>query len=137
MTTTDVEDPTSSRPLVTQTLITYASTLSPKQKPIATSLLLPTLLKRASGELQALDKEAEQENEQLKQQIFTEASARLLELAAIDQAAFRGVVGSLNPEQRSFMESVVQAGRNARSVEVKSDEESREPTIALRMNFGS
>ena len=36
------------------------------------------------------------------------------------------------------MESVVQAGRSAKSVEVKGDEEgNREPSIALRMNFGS
>jgi len=62
----------------------------------------------------------------------------LLELAALDQTAFRGVVGSLSSEQRAFMESVVQAGRSAKSVEVKGDEEgNREPSIALRMNFGS
>lgn len=136
-----MEDPTSSRSLITQTLLTYTSTLSPSQKPILTSLLLPTLLKRASGELQALNNNEDEEgnesdNEQAKQGIYRETSARLLELAALDQAAFRSVVGSLTPEQRGFMESIVQAGRTAK-VEVREDEGDKEPSIALRMNFGS
>jgi HEAT repeat-containing protein 5 len=95
------------------------------------SIILPTLLKRASGELEG-------EKEQTREAIFRETSARLLELAASDQAAFRGIVAGLTAEQRSFMESVILAGRSAAaSGKAESgDSEGKEPTIALRMDFG-
>jgi hypothetical protein len=87
------------------------------------SVIMPTLLSRANKEGEAL---------------YQETSTRLLELAANDQNAFRAVVGSLNEGQKSFMESVIVAGRKSgpvRNVE-NADSEGREPTIALRMNFG-
>jgi len=103
-----------------------------------TSLLLPTLLKRASGELQFLAGDEDEEAiERLKQAIYVETSARLLELAAVDQVAFRSVVGGLSAEQRSFMEGVVKAGRTRDEVVDRGEEENREPSIALRMNFGN
>ena len=70
--------------------------------------------------------------------MYKETSARLLEFAAMDQVAFRAVVGNMTEEQKGFMESVIVAGRTAQGagkVEALNGEE-REPTIALRMNFG-
>ena len=67
-----------------------------------------------------------------------ETGARLLELASMDQVAFRGVVGSLTEEQKSFMESVILAGRQgqAQGKVGEVNGEGREPTIAVRMDFG-
>jgi hypothetical protein len=88
------------------------------------SLVLPTLLSRASGE----------ENPG---GVYPETSARLLELAGADQAAFRGVVAGMTESQRAFMEGVIKAGRARGAGQQKNaNGEDKEPTIALRMNFG-
>lgn len=78
------------------------------------------------------------ESEKGKEAVFRETSARLLELAACEQTAFRSVAGALTAEQRGFMESVIFAGRSVgKDVDVDEDgEEGKEPTIALRMDFG-
>lgn len=86
------------------------------------SIVVPTLLARANGEGEST---------------FKETSARLLDLAGSDQAAFRTVVGAMTESQKSFMEGVVRKGRESREVRIESlDGEGREPTIALRMDFG-
>ena len=134
MTNTAVEDPTSSRAVISQVLTTFTNALPGPQRSIAMSLVLPTLLKRASGELEAAHEESH-----ARDSIFRETSARLLELAATDQTAFRGVVAGLTADQKSFMESVILAGRTAATAGAKEgdgDGEGREPTIALRMDFG-
>jgi hypothetical protein len=62
-----------------------------------------------------------------------------LELAGVDQVAFRGVVGGMTEEQKGFLESVILAGRQAGQRAGKVDSGTwgeREPTIALRMDFG-
>ncbi len=88
------------------------------------SLVLPTLLSRASGE----------ENPG---GVYPETSARLLELAGADQVAFRGVVAGMTEGQKAFMEAVIKAGRVRGAGQQRSaDGEDKEPTIALRMNFG-
>lgn len=89
------------------------------------SVLVPTLLERANKEGES---------------VYKETSARLLELAGVDQVAFRGVVGGMTEDQKVFMERVILAGRPAgqgagRGVENGTWEE-KEPTIALRMDFG-
>ena len=88
------------------------------------AVVVPTLLERANKEGEAT---------------WKETSARLLELAASDQGAFRGVVGSMSVEQKGFMESVITKGRSAAvDTEKKGDagDGDGEPTIALRMDFG-
>lgn len=130
-TNTTPEDPTSSRALISQILTTFTTTLPASQKPIAMSIILPTLLKRASGEL-------ESEND-ARDSIFRETSSRLLELAASDQTAFRSIVAGLTSEQRGFMESVILAGRSAAASSAKDtsgEDEGKEPTIALKA-FGA
>lgn len=69
-----------------------------------------------------------------KDEVYRETSARLLELAGFDQEAFRGVVGGMNESQKGFMEGVIRSGR--RVVERRETDGER-PTIALKMDFGN
>jgi HEAT repeat-containing protein 5 len=124
VTNTETEDPEKARGLIAHALTTFVISLKQPQLGVGMSLVLPTLLSRANGE----------ENPG---GVYPEISARLLELAGADQAAFRGVVAGMTEGQRAFMEGVIKAGR-ARSAEQQknADGEDKEPTIALRMNFG-
>ena len=88
------------------------------------AVVVPTLLERANKEGEST---------------WRETSARLLELAAADQGAFRGVVGSMSGKQKAFMESVILKGRSAvidNAMKSGNDDGEGEPTIALRMDFG-
>ena len=108
---------------MTHALTAFVATLAGPQKAVAMSVIVPTLLARANTE---------------GEEVYRETSARLLDLAGSDQAAFRGVVAGMTDAQKGFMESVIVAGRQAQAQgKVKDgDEEEREPTIALRMDFG-
>jgi hypothetical protein len=121
-TNTANDDPENARALVTHALTIYTTTLPGPQKAIAMSVVVPTLLARANRE---------------GEDVYQETSARLLDLAGSDQAAFRSVVGGMSAEQKGFMESVIWKGRQIRGAGKAVDEnEGREPTIALRMDFG-
>ena len=86
------------------------------------AVILPSLLARANTE---------------GEEVYKETSARLLDLAGSDQGSFRGVVAGLSEAQKGFLEGVVQKGRERRDVgKVGVEEEGREPSIALRMDFG-
>lgn len=124
VTNTETEDPEKARGLIAHALTTFVTTLKQPQLSAAMSLVLPTLLSRANSE----------ENPG---GVYPETSARLLELAGADQAAFRGVVAGMTESQRAFMEGVIKAGR-ARGTGQQSSSigEDKEPTIALRMDFG-
>lgn len=86
------------------------------------ALLIPALLSRASTEGSA---------------VYRETSARLLELAGVDQSGFRGVVGGLSAEQRAFMEEVIREGGKRGDGGGEKKVEGRGPSIALKMNFGA
>ncbi|OCK79552.1 ARM repeat-containing protein [Lepidopterella palustris CBS 459.81] len=121
----DVEGLDESRTVLAHGLTSFVPTL-PKiqQKRTAMALVMPTLLARASKE---------------GDETYKETAARLLELAGADQGAFRSVVGDMNAGQRAFMESVIKAGgigAQARRGEERKREESGEPSIALKMDFG-
>jgi len=89
------------------------------------AVIVPTLLERANKEGEG---------------VYDQTGARLLELASSDQVAFRGVVGRMTEEQKGFMESVFLKARQAMATTKGKAEnvngEGREPTIALRMDFG-
>jgi HEAT repeat-containing protein 5 len=124
VTNTETEDPEKARGLIAHALTTFVTSLKQPQLSAGMSLVLPTLLSRANGE----------ENPS---GVYPETSARLLELAGADQAAFRGVVAEMTEGQRAFMEGVIKAGRARGAGQQKNaDGEDKEPTIALRMNFG-
>ncbi|RFU32204.1 hypothetical protein B7463_g4129, partial [Scytalidium lignicola] len=122
VTKTETEDPENGRPLIAHALTSFVTTLSGLPKSIAMSVIIPALLSRANKEGKV---------------VYSETSARLLELAASDAVDFKGVVSNLSEEQKSFMESVIMAGRssNARKGPIVNGTD-KEPTIALRMDFG-
>jgi len=123
-TTTPSEDPEKARPLIAHTLTSYMPILHNDKRLAGMAVVLPTLLERANKEGEAT---------------WRETSARLLELAAVDQGAFRAVVANMSSEQKGFMESVIMKGRNAVVDNEKQDGDDDgdgEPTIALRMDFG-
>lgn len=124
VTTTDHEDPEHARPLVAHTLSQYVGVVSKDHTAIAMSLVVPTLLSRASSEGPE-DKD-----------IYRETSGLLLDLASVEQTSFRGVVAGMSEGQKAFMEEVIKSGRTNESVEKDADSGSGQPTIALKMNFG-
>lgn len=86
------------------------------------SMIIPALMTRATGE---------------GEEVYAETSTRLLELAAVDQGAFRAIVGGLSGGQRAFLEEVIRSGRPAASAADKTlSSEASQPTITLKMNFG-
>lgn len=130
VTNTDPEDPEKARNLVAHALAQYVGAVAagPRKDrtPAAMALVLPTLLARASAE---------------GRDTYIETSARLLELAAADQAAFRAVVSSMSESQRAFLEEVIrwgrQAGGEAERAARAASTGGGQPTIELKMNFGS
>jgi HEAT repeat-containing protein 5 len=124
VTSTDTEDPEKARGLIAHALTTFVTTLKQPQLSAGMSLVLPTLLSRANGE-------------ESPGEVYPETSARLLELAGADQVAFREVVVGMTETQKAFMEGVIKAGRVRGAGQQRSEDgEDKEPTIALRMNFG-
>lgn len=98
--------------------------------PVAMALVVPTLLARAANEEGG-------EGEDGEGAVERETSARLLELAGVDQGAFRGVVGGMSESQRAFMEAVIRAGSKTSGRGGGEEENGGRPTIALKMDFGS
>jgi hypothetical protein len=114
----DIEGMDESRTLVAQTLTTFVPRVPAEGKPAVTALVISTLLRRAAKEGEAT---------------HHETATRLLELAAADNAVFRGVVGSMQGEEKALMEQVLKARAGA---QVKQDlGNAGEPSIALKMNF--
>ncbi|KAK8017172.1 hypothetical protein PG991_008248 [Apiospora marii] len=127
VTNTDPEDPEGARKLVALSLAQYVPHVGPDHAQIVMAVVAPTLLSRAASE---------------GQEVYAETSARLLEMASADQAAFRGVVSAMSEGQKAFMEEVIRSGRSLRD----GDGEGKngggqgagggQPTIALKMDFG-
>jgi hypothetical protein len=115
----DIEGIEESRPLVSQALTAFVQQISKDKVGVAMAIVVPTLLARASKEGTG---------------VYKEVAARLLELAAADGMAFRSVAGGLSVEQRGFLEEVIREGGAKRVIEKRED--SGEPSIALKMNFG-
>ena len=107
-----------SRSLLAQALVQFLGTLQgAEQKGVAMKIVIPALLARAQKE----------------EGTEGETAGRLLEIAGVDQGAFRSAVQGLSPEQRQFMEGVLKKGSVRQRQEVQS--EAGEPTIALKMEF--
>lgn len=124
VTSTEGEDPEKARALISHGITTFVATLPNAQRGIGMSLVVPALLSRASTEVNEGN-------------VYLETSARLLELAASDQVGFRSVVAGMTDSQKVFMDEVIKAGRQAGAGSQKvAENDGKEPTIALRMNFG-
>lgn len=112
-----VEGINEARSLCAQALVAFVQSLDKSQVSASMALVIPTLLKRASQEGSV---------------VHRETAARLLELAAVDQGIFRGIIGGMDPEVKGFTEDVLKA-LGGQEKQVKQTEE---PTIALKM-FGT
>ncbi|KAI0481014.1 ARM repeat-containing protein [Xylariaceae sp. FL0804] len=151
---TDREDPEGVRRLVAHTLTAFVPTVASgngggggggsgekeKRTQAAMAVVAPALLSRAASEGGSSN-----ENENGGgggAAVLRETSARLLELAAADQAGFRAVVAAMSDGQRAFMEEVIRAGRSGadgagEGADRNGAGEASQPTIALKMDFGS
>ncbi|KJZ79005.1 hypothetical protein HIM_01778 [Hirsutella minnesotensis 3608] len=122
VTNVEVGDSEKIRALLAHTLCLYAGSLPPDRRSVAMSVVIPTLMARATGE---------------GEEVYEETSARLLELAAVDQAAFRAIVGGLSGSQRALLEEVIRFGQQAaNSANDASASASQQPSITLKMDFG-
>ncbi|PHH89934.1 hypothetical protein CDD83_4910 [Cordyceps sp. RAO-2017] len=122
VTTVEPEDPERARGLLAHTLSLYVGSLQPDRRAAAMSVVVPTLMARAAGEGRGA---------------YEETSARLLELAAVDQAAFRAIAGAMSGRQRALLEEVIRFGQQAASgSDQAATGESQAPSITLKMDFG-
>ncbi|RCI09921.1 hypothetical protein L249_8394 [Ophiocordyceps polyrhachis-furcata BCC 54312] len=118
----EAEDPERARPLLGHTLCLYAGSLQGDRRTAAMSVVIPMLMARATGQ---------------GEEAYGETSARLLELAAVDQATFRAIVGGMSSSQRTLLEEVIRKGQQATSGADKDvGGESQQPSITLKMDFG-
>ncbi|KAK4106368.1 ARM repeat-containing protein, partial [Parathielavia hyrcaniae] len=129
VTDTDREDPERARGLVAHALCGYVAGLGrgsdngAARAPVAMALVVSALLARALSEGGEV--------------VYRETSGRLLELASADQEAFRRVVGGMSEGQRGFLEEVIRSGRQVDGGgKVGGEDGAREPSIALKMDFG-
>jgi hypothetical protein len=134
-TNVEPEDPEGARPLVAHVLCQWAAgaAVAPERKPVAVALVVPTLLARASAETDGTES-----GNAATEAVFRETGARLLELAAVDPVAFRGVVAGMSEGQKAFMEEVITSGRRQAGGDDEEGDGARsgQPSIALKMDFG-
>ncbi|KAK0380588.1 hypothetical protein CLIM01_02055 [Colletotrichum limetticola] len=121
VTNTTPEDPENARSMIAHSLSQYVGVVPRDRVPVAMALVLPTCLARASSE---------------GEDCYRDTSARLLELAAIDQNAFRTVVASMSDGQKAFLEEVIRWGRQQGPTEQAASGATGQPSIALKMDFG-
>lgn len=133
------EDPENVKPSLTQSLVASVATIQRTGRFAATSILVPVLLLRASQPSPAPGP-GENGNSRSIDHSRKESAARLLELVAADQLAFKVTVGSLNEEQRAELESLLRAagvGNRQKVEDMDADDADIDarPAIQLRMDF--
>jgi HEAT repeat-containing protein 5 len=140
------DDPEKARGHVALALVQYVSAMArdkgkerSQRASVGVALVVPALLARASGVAGNHSEAGDYDNEG--KEVFTETSARLLELAAADPASFRAVVAGMSDAQKSFMEGVIRVGREGKGATggagTRLGAGDGQPSIALKMNFGS
>ncbi|KAL8381507.1 hypothetical protein RB595_005664 [Gaeumannomyces hyphopodioides] len=145
VTNTEPDDPERARALVSQALASLVAAIPKDQGEavaVAMALVVPTLLAGAAAEDDDGNDDDDNDNDGRSGRagggggvVFRETSARLLELASVDQKAFRGVVAGMSEGQRAFMEEVIRSGRKA-TADKDAGASTGQPSIALKMNFG-
>ncbi|KAK4505401.1 hypothetical protein PRZ48_003364 [Zasmidium cellare] len=117
----DLEGMDETKPVIGQTLTTYVSAKLPAdRKPPAVVLAMNVFLTCAAKDGKAS---------------YPGIAARLLELAATDNGTFRSFVGSMAGEKKQLMEAILKSQASSRGTRQDFSTE-REPTIALKMDFG-
>lgn len=134
------DDPENVKPALTQSLVASVATIPKTGRFAATSILVPVLLLRASQPSPAPGHAGENGNSRSIDHSRKESAARLLELVAADQLAFKVAVGLLNEEQRAELESLLRAagvGNRQKVQDMNADDADMDarPAIQLRMDF--
>jgi hypothetical protein len=123
----EAEDPEVIKSPLTQALVASVVTTHGPGRFAAMSILVPVLLCRARQIPMGSNRES----------MRKESAARLLELVATDQLAFKVTVGLLDEEQRSELEHLLRATGVGKRQEITSSEDvEARPAIELRMDFG-
>lgn len=117
----DLEGTNETQTLMAQTLTQYVQTLQSPQRSAAIAVLIPTFLKWAS---------------KAGSTVHQQAGSRLLDLAAADGATFRAVVGTMEKSKKELLETVLKSRAGSRIAHGDTNGD-HEPTIALKMDFGS
>lgn len=120
----DLEGIDETKLVVSPILTSTVSRLAPEQKPAAVVLLVHTLLVYAGNAGPSA---------------HHSIASSLLQLAATEPATFRNLIGAMSGPKKVLMEQILksQAGNRRGGRQEGSGGEDREPTIALKMNFGS
>lgn len=106
--------------LMSQSVGAYISKLRPDQRPAGIALAIRALLGRASNEGIS---------------VYPETATRVLELANLDNVAFRSIVASVDGKQKLLLQQVLKSGAGARR-RSSGFAKVGEPTIALKLDFG-
>ena len=111
------------RPVVIQAIVAYLAALQQDNEAFAATLCLalPALLHRA---------------EALGRNTFADMATRLLAIAGMNQAAFKGVAATLSVEQRGLLQEVLREGEISPKQADGIGSKKEEPSIALKLNFG-
>ena len=116
------EDLDNARGVVLHTLNSFVSTQEGEAASVALCVVVPLLLRNAEIEGKGA---------------YREIATRLLSLASVNQAAFRGVIMKMDDVERSFMEEVLREAHTSRDEkDPDRDDYGGEPSIALKLNFG-
>ena len=122
----DIDGTEEARATVATALTSFILALPDQEmKTSAAGIVAPALLRRAQDE---------------GEKVWPDTSARLLELARKEPALFKGIIASMDAEQKAFVEDVLRkgggVGMNANAANAKGDgREEAAPTIALKMDF--
>lgn len=122
-----VEDPEQVRPLILQALVSSVGTIVKSGRIAAIAILIPVLLVSAKQMRPKGQKES----------FGKQAATRLLELAGIDQSAFRTTAASLDEESRVELGELLKSvgvGERKQVVAAESYDDEK-PAIELRMDF--
>ncbi|PGH17256.1 hypothetical protein AJ80_04898 [Polytolypa hystricis UAMH7299] len=120
-------DPENTKSMLIQAVVAAvgSAVIPPPAVPTALTIVIPALLSRAKKEGEA---------------VYNETATRLLELAKVDQVAFRAVVAAMDPVQRAFTEEIIRslglgATKEGGDGEDEDGSARNVPSIALRMDF--
>ncbi|KIW75687.1 hypothetical protein Z517_10429 [Fonsecaea pedrosoi CBS 271.37] len=123
----EAEDPENVKTALTQALVAAVASIKIPGRFAAMPILVPLILLRAKQ----IPKGSSSDG------VRKESAARLLELAATDQLAFKMTVGLLDEEQRSDLENLLRAAGVGQKQEATSEDNVQaKPAIELRMDFG-
>ena len=116
-------DPDNARPGVVQSIIAYLAVLQRNDEAfgLTLSLALPALLHRTKI---------------VGRSSFADMATRLLAVAGMNQAAFKGAAAILLAEQRGLLQDVLREGEISPKQAGGLGSRKEEPSIALKLNFG-